>query len=538
MEPRELTIESAIPDVRGVLETDAGTEVVEVAATATTSVTGPAEDAERVPEVTAPAPLSPLRDSARVLAGYLELDRHELARRDEILHRHRVLRRTLAFADLATLALVLFVATGHLAAGGLSLTAPLVMVGLIFVMKALGLYDRDEHRLHRTTLDEIPRLFQVTTLCTLVIWLLGDLLVVGGEFERAQILLTWAIFFSLLIIGRSLARHLATRFTSPERCLVIGDAEAAEAVRAKLRLTGSHPAEVVGWLEGKTVAGGSGGSRPVLPHGLYGVMAEKCIHRVIVAPGKVDGDALLHMVRELSDMQVSVSVLPATPPVAGSSVELDDIHGLTLLGVKTFEMNRSSRMLKRSFDVALSSIALVVLSPLLLATAIAIKLDSRGPVLFRQRRIGRHGKAFEILKFRSMFDGSHELRESLRDQSTAGDGFFKLEEDPRVTKVGRVLRAWSLDELPQLVNVLRGEMSLVGPRPLVPDEDSLIEGYYRERLDIAPGITGYWQALGSYRVPLFEMVRLDYLYVATWSLWNDLQILLRTIPYVVGRRGV
>jgi lipopolysaccharide/colanic/teichoic acid biosynthesis glycosyltransferase len=172
------------------------------------------------------------------------------------------------------------------------------------------------------------------------------------------------------------------------------------------------------------------------------------------------------------------------------------------------------------------------------AIAIAIRLDSKGPALFRQRRIGRHGEAFEILKFRSMEEGAEKLRESLSDQNTAGEGFFKVEEDPRVTRVGRFLRAWSLDELPQLINVLRGEMSLVGPRPLVPDEDSLIEGYYRERLDIAPGITGYWQALGSYRVPLFEMVRLDYLYVATWSLWNDLQILLRTIPYVVGRRGV
>ena len=537
MEPREATIEPTVSDVRDVLETDPVSEAVDVPELPDVAVSSTGAT-EHVPEVTTPAPLSPLRDSARVLAGYLELDRREQARREEILHRRRVLRRTLAFADLATLALVLFVATSLLAAEGLSLTAPLVMIGLILAMKALGLYDRDEHRLHRTTLDEIPRLFQVATLCTLVIWLLGDLLVVGGEFERDQILLTWGLFLSLLIVGRSLARYLATRFTSPERCLVIGDAEAADAVQAKLRLTGSNPAEVVGWLEGKTVAGGSGGSRPVLPQGLYGVMAEKCIHRVVVAPGKVDGDALLHMVRELSDMQVSVSVLPATPPVAGSTVELDDIHGLTLLGVKTFEMNRSSRILKRSFDVALSSVALVLLSPLLLATAIAIKVDSRGPVLFRQRRIGRHGEAFQILKFRSMFDGSDELRESLRDQSTAGDGFFKVESDPRVTKVGRVLRAWSLDELPQLVNVLRGEMSLVGPRPLVPDEDSLIEGYYRERLDIAPGITGYWQALGSYRVPLFEMVRLDYLYVATWSLWNDLQILLRTIPYVIGRRGV
>ena len=423
-----------------------------------------------------------------MLAGYLELDRRERARRDEILHRQMVLRRTLAFADIATLAGVLFIGAGLMAGERLSLTAPLVMLGLILVMKALGLYDRDEHRLHRTTLDEIPRLFQVATLCTLVIWLLGDLLVVGGDFERGQILSIWLLLFSLLIVGRSLARYLATKFTAPERCLVIGDAEAADAVQAKLKLTGTHPAEVVAWLEGKTVAGGSGGSRPVLPHGLYGVMAEKCIHRVIVAPGKVDGDALLHMVRELSDMHVS-SQRPAGDAAGGGllgrarrhprpdAAWCQDLRDEPLLANPQAQLRRRGSRASRSCALAAASQAI----------AIAIKLDSRGPVLFRQKRIGRHGHAFEILKFRSMFDGSHELRESLRDQSTAGDGFFKVEEDPRVTKVGRMLRAWSLDELPQLVNVLRGEMSLVGPRPLVPDEDSLIEGYYRERLDIAPG---------------------------------------------------
>ena len=526
MEPQEATIEPVVPVV-----VDGG-PAREEAAPAKEAAPAPAPEADPG----ALRPLSPLRSSLDVLKGYLELDQREAARREEILARRRVLRRTLAFADIAVLAAVLFAAVGALGGERLSLAAPLVIFGLIFVMKARGLYDRDEHRLHRTTLDEIPRLFEVATLCALVTWLLGDVLVVAGDIDRTQVLVIWALLFVLLIVGRSVGRYLATRFTDPERCLVIGDGEAAEAVRAKLALTGARPAEVVGWLEGETVAGGSGGSRPVLPQGLYGVMAEKCIHRVIVAPGKVDPDALLHMVRELSDMDVAVSVLPATPPVAGSSVELDDIHGLTLLGVRTFEIGRSSRILKRSFDLIASGAALLVLSPVLLVIAVAIKLDTSGPVVFRQRRIGRHGEGFQILKFRSMFDGAEEMRESLRERNEA-DGLFKVEDDPRITRVGRVLRSWSLDELPQLVNVLRGEMSLVGPRPLVPDEDLLVVGYYRERLDLAPGITGYWQALGSYRIPLFEMVRLDYLYVATWSLWHDLQILLRTIPYVVGRKG-
>jgi lipopolysaccharide/colanic/teichoic acid biosynthesis glycosyltransferase len=179
---------------------------------------------------------------------------------------------------------------------------------------------------------------------------------------------------------------------------------------------------------------------------------------------------------------------------------------------------------------------LLLLSPLLLMIAVAIKLDSRGPVLFRQRRIGRDGQPFEMLKFRSMLDGAENMRADLQGMNEA-EGLFKIEHDPRLTRVGRVIRRWTLDELPQLVNVLRGEMSLVGPRPLVPEEDSMVVGHFRKRLDLAPGITGYWQAMGAHRIPLNEMVRLDYLYVTTWSLWNDARILLRTIPYVIGRRG-
>jgi exopolysaccharide biosynthesis polyprenyl glycosylphosphotransferase len=275
---------------------------------------------------------------------------------------------------------------------------------------------------------------------------------------------------------------------------------------------------------------------PEVPTGLERVLAEHGVHRVILAPGRVPMDGLVHVVRRLRTYEVNVSILPATPAVAGYSVEVDHLYGLTLLGAKSFEMTRSSRLIKRSFDATASSLLLVLFSPLLMAIAVAIRLDSKGPAFFRQRRIGRHGEPFSMLKFRSMYVGSEHRREELRALNEA-EGLFKIERDPRITRVGRTIRRWSLDELPQLVNVLRGEMSLVGPRPLVPDEDSLVEGVYRRRLDLAPGITGYWQSLGASRIPLSEMVRLDYLYVASWSLWNDVRILLRTVPYVIGRRG-
>ena len=180
---------------------------------------------------------------------------------------------------------------------------------------------------------------------------------------------------------------------------------------------------------------------------------------------------------------------------------------------------------------------LLLLAPLFALVAIAIKLDSRGPVFFRQRRIGRRGEVFHVLKFRSMVKDAEAVKDELRAHNEA-DGLFKIEDDPRITRVGRTLRTLSIDELPQLINVLKGDMSLVGPRPLVPDEDRKIEGWERCRLYFRPGMTGMWQIFGASRIPMHEMVKIDYLYGANWSVWRDLKILARTIPVVTGRRGL
>jgi lipopolysaccharide/colanic/teichoic acid biosynthesis glycosyltransferase len=213
------------------------------------------------------------------------------------------------------------------------------------------------------------------------------------------------------------------------------------------------------------------------------------------------------------------------------------VGGVTVLGVRHPGVGRSSWAIKRAIDVVGSAIGLLVLSPFGALVALAIKLDSPGPVFFRQPRIGRNGQGFSIIKFRSMVNGAEAQREALAALNES-DGIFKLSADPRVTRVGRWLRRMSLDELPQLINVLKGEMSLVGPRPLVLDEDVLIEGRHRDRLQFPPGMTGMWQVLGPTRPPLSEMVKLDYLYAANWSLWNDIKILLRTLRHILGRRGV
>jgi lipopolysaccharide/colanic/teichoic acid biosynthesis glycosyltransferase len=202
----------------------------------------------------------------------------------------------------------------------------------------------------------------------------------------------------------------------------------------------------------------------------------------------------------------------------------------------------SARVLKRAFDLVGATAALVLVAPLVVLTAILIRLDSPGPIFFRQRRIGEAGRPFRIWKFRTMaLDADARKRDIAhlnKHLAPGGDPrMFKVPDDPRVTRVGRALRRFSLDEVPQLLNVIRGEMSLVGPRPLIPDEHRFVKDWAQKRLELRPGMTGLWQVLGRNEIPFDEMVRLDYLYVNTWSLWNDLRLMVRTLPAVLGQNG-
>ena len=193
---------------------------------------------------------------------------------------------------------------------------------------------------------------------------------------------------------------------------------------------------------------------------------------------------------------------------------------------------------KRCMDVAILAVALVLLVPLCVVIALAIRLDSPGPVLYRQTRIGRGGRPFRMLKFRTMSVDADELRDELRHLHQEIEGLFKLENDPRLTRVGRILRRYSLDELPQLVNVLRGEMGLVGARPFIPEEDCLIGSRRYERLALRPGMTGEWQLGGPVRAPLREMIEIDCRYAQTWTPLSDLKLLGRTAFYVCAGRGI
>ena len=454
-----------------------------------------------------------------------------------ILRRDSTVRRSLALADVLALALAL-TATASVENDSLLLPGLVALPFLIVVAKVMGLYDRDANLLRRSTLDEVPSLFQLSTLATLVLWLAGSAVVSGG-ITAAGVLVFWGAQFALAVALRALARQLARSIAPNERCLFVGDTASAIEFQEKLEASRGVNATVVGVVpvEGAPPPGANGEWSGKLLELIAGLAERQSVQRVVLAPGPGASEDLVNSVRQIRDAGLKVSVLPRHTRVAGSAVALDRLDGITLLGVQRFHITRSSRALKRGFDVAGSLTALALLSPVLLAIAIAIRVDSRGPILFRQRRAGRDGEPFEMLKFRSMYDGADDDRAAL-DHLNEADGVFKLREDPRVTRVGRALRRHSLDELPQLVNVLRGEMSLVGPRPLPLEEDRRIQGWKRRRLELRPGITGPWQLLGPTRAPLREMVNLDNQYVADWSLWNDVRILLLTVPHVFGRRGI
>jgi exopolysaccharide biosynthesis polyprenyl glycosylphosphotransferase len=234
---------------------------------------------------------------------------------------------------------------------------------------------------------------------------------------------------------------------------------------------------------------------------------------------------------------VEVRVTATLPEVLASRVAVQSLGGITALSLRPVRLSGIQAAIKRVFDVAVAGIAAVALSPILLTIAALVKLTSSGPVLFRQTRVGQRGRPFTILKFRTMRDGADEMVDELRRSHDVQDLMFKLPDDPRVTGVGKFLRRWSLDELPQLFNVIRGDMSLVGPRPPLPEEVASYEDWQFDRLEVPPGVSGLWQVSGRSNLSFEDCVRLDLFYIENWSLAYDLYILAKTVPSLLSARG-
>jgi len=442
--------------------------------------------------------------------------------------RETIQRASLAIADIACATVTLAVVR---LAFGSNPIAP-AFAGAILVValcKLAGLYDADELRLAPSTLDEIPTLLKLSGLFALGIAITTPILT-GAQVKGVEVGAVWITLFVALIGGRVLARWFAERACPVERCLVVGDRRQTERIRERLDAERAR-AIVVGALpitgvELATIVS-SEGQRVI-----QDLVDELHVDRIIVSLDDGIDKEVSELIRLVRATGVRASVVPKTLTGIGSRFAHDEVNGLCLMGVGPFGLSPTSRLLKRSFDLTAGVLALCVTAPVMCLIAIAIKLDSAGPVFFTQIRVGRDGKRFRMIKFRSMVSGADDLKDNLRALSEVGEGMFKIAQDPRVTRIGRALRRTSLDELPQLLNVLRGEMSLVGPRPLVVDEDAAILGVDRSRLHLAPGITGPWQVLRR-RVSREDMIEIDYRYAAGWTLWSDVRILLRTVLHVL-----
>jgi len=404
---------------------------------------------------------------------------------------------------------------------------------------SIGLYRSDQLATWASAVSEVPRGFVAILLITWPLFGIASAL----QLEQVVILtfITVGGIALLTAVARTVVRaglHRAPDLR--QRTLILGSGVVAGRLVEKLRNNAQFGLEPVGIVDDDVHNVGT----PDLPWlgrfaDLETIIEAQSIDRVIIAFSLASHEQLLESIRACRDAGVSVDVVPRLFEFLDGVRALDKVGGLPLLSIGAPALTSASVAAKRALD-ALGSFALIALfSPLMIAIAIAIKLESRGPIFFRQPRAGRGNSSFQMIKFRSMYVDAEQRKAEMEKLNEASDGvMFKIRRDPRVTRVGRFIRRFSLDELPQLFNVLRGEMSLVGPRPLIfPETAALEEAWHLRRLELRPGLTGPWQVYGRSQSPFQEMVRFDYQYVAGWSLARDIEILLATIPAVLSGRG-
>lgn len=445
----------------------------------------------------------------------------------DLEHREKTYRRLLACADsLGAFAATMLVAT-HWGIG-FKWAFLLVPVLAMLIAKIQGLYDRDDMVIRKATVIEwrlVLRAAALTGIAAYFVW-----------YASTQSADTRGIrVFAALVVGsfvltlplRAVARRLARRLTTDERCLIIG--EPAQCVTLANQIGGTEGVDLIGTVSTDHVDCSVAGVRELVE--------QLGVHRIVVGPHGVSGEgSTMRLIRSAKWLGVRLSLMPTVMTVVGATTAVDELDSMILLGVPRFGLSRSSRALKRTLDLVGGTVTLAFAAPVMIIVALAVKLDSDGSVLFRQQRIGRGGKAFTMYKFRSMVNDAEQRKAELADQNQTA-GLFKLVDDPRITRVGHFLRRTYLDELPQLFNVLRGEMSLVGPRPLIESEDAMLTGYDRHRSRLTPGMTGPWQLRGPINASLPELAKLDYLYASNWSIWADIDILLGTAARVLRRHG-
>jgi exopolysaccharide biosynthesis polyprenyl glycosylphosphotransferase len=463
--------------------------------------------------------------------------------RDERLRRRLMAGDFVAVAAAATLQ-----AWGNGFADQLALLALAIPLWLV-VAVVRDLYRTTAWRWDHAGLEEFAAIVAITAQWGLSALVLGWATGMLSEVKIAPLAIGWAVTVGTVFGVRALIRwHTRRCAWFWENAIVLGPAEQAERVVRRILRQRKLGINVMACVEPAAVVGPTDdglrhiGPVPVVPDApeLLELMGELDLDRVIIA-GPLHSQRQRELIAELADHDVHVDLVPDWGELVSARLEVRQLAGVPLLSVPSATADPASLHVKRAFDVVVSATALFLLSPLLVACAIAIKINSPGPVFFRQRRVGKDERRFEVLKFRSMYVDAEARKTEVAQLNYHGGGtsfgMFKIKHDPRITRVGGFLRRTSLDELPQLVNVLRGEMSLVGPRPLIESEHAQISGRFRRRSAITPGLTGLWQVNGRSEVPFEEMISLDLLYAATWSLRRDLKLLARTVSAVMRGDG-
>jgi exopolysaccharide biosynthesis polyprenyl glycosylphosphotransferase len=456
--------------------------------------------------------------------------------------RSTVLRRVLLAADIGS-AFVAGLVAALIFSLDLPSTAALLLIligGSVVLAFVFGLYSDSDLATWASGLADAPR---AVAAALVLPWPTLGLLALANVDKAALVAVTASLGAAAAdSVARAVGRGYVHRIVPlRQRTLIVGSGVVADRLADRLRRHAEFGLEAIGLVDDDvhTLDEPSELGKLGSLDDLNEVLNTAKVDRVIIAFSRASHQQLLSCIRTCRDHRVNVDVVPRLFELLDGGQALNQIGGLPLLSIGAPPLTKTAQLAKRALDIVISGAILVLLSPILLLVAIAIKLDSPGPVFFRQVRAGRGNTQFKLIKFRSMYRDAEERKRQIEKDNEATDGvMFKIKSDPRITRTGRFLRRSSLDEIPQLVNVFRGEMSLVGPRPLILKESSkAAEDWYARRLDLRPGITGLWQISGRSDLPFQEMVRFDYQYVSGWSLARDIEILLATIPVVLSGRG-
>ena len=465
--------------------------------------------------------------------------------RSNLERRIRLVPRRLMIADLIGLSLAYLITTlfwGDAGAFGSTKEVVLFCATLpswLVVAKLQGLYRSDQEHADHSTADDIVRVFYLVTVGVWVL-LVASRLIGRVSPSIYALIMFWTVAICSLPVMRTGARRLCRGSRAyVQNTLILGAGEVGQLIARKLINHPEYGLNVVGFLDRQPKA--RRGDLPehlaILggPERLADVVKSLDVERVIIAFSKEPVDELLVLLRQLRAFPVQIDLVPRLFELVGPRMTMHAVEGLPLLGLPPNHASPAARVLKRAIDVTASGLALIVLAPLFAYIALRIRLDSDGPVFFRQTRLGTNMKEFKALKFRTMKVDTDQsvhreaIRRSTLNTTDLGEtGVYKLERADAVTNFGRGLRRTSLDELPQLINVLKGDMSLVGPRPCIPYETENFEPHHMERFAMPQGITGLWQVTARANCTFLEALDMDVTYVRGWSLWLDLRLLLRT----------